>query len=188
MRISIVPYGLCFLLGLAICLVRPADVSAQQRRAGPKATQQGENVADETPDPAVLPDPFTGVGSNIRDLETTGFLEVEAVNFRPGGGIYGDRDAVVWTLRTRRPITARHLEILLEQFVDVRFYDTKRNRKALLHQTLLVHPVRIRDGAVNGVILGPREYVNVWIHLRETDIRRLRSLKADFVELGKLPS
>lgn len=170
-------------------LLASTRACGQQPTAQPASGAAGEpaNSTEEPPDVAQLPSPLGAISSNIRDVETTRFLEVVEVNFRPGGGIYGDRDAIVWTLRTRRPITARHLEILLGKFSDVRFYDTRRNRKAQLHQTLLRYPSRIRAGAANGLILAAGEYVDVWFHLLETDIRRLRALKADLVELVDHP-
>jgi hypothetical protein len=171
------------LLSLGWLLAGESLAEAQQARPAGK-----EPSATEPVDLNRLPEPLADITGNMLDLEASGYLKLVGVQFQPAGSLYGSDNSVVWTFRTLRPITCRHLEKLLSTFVDVRFFDQTDYGTSLLYQTLLVHPDRVQVGATNGRILSAGEFVDVWIQLRDTDIRRLRGLRGNRMVAGRRPS
>lgn len=177
------PLGLLALQSL--CWLLPTTSTALAQQAVPPAAQ---SVASEPADLNRLPEPLADVSGNMRDLEASGYLKLVGVQFQPAGSIYGSDNSVVWTFQTRRPITCRHLEVLLQTFVDVRFFEQTDYGSSLLYQTLLVYPERVQTGATNGRILSAGEFVDVWVQLRDTDIRRIRGLRGNQMTAGRRPS
>ena len=98
-------------------------------------------------DPRQLPEPLEELSANIGDLEQAGPFVIVDSQFRKIGS--GDQDAIVWTVRTTRPITYRHVELLVGKFRDVRFYKTLQRSRQELLTTLMYYSDRISVGAVD---------------------------------------
>lgn len=172
-------------LSWVVCLGLPLAAYGQAAAPGQAGQpRQAGQSAPEPADPAWLPPPLADIQSNIRDLESSGHLQVERVRFQPAGSIYGSAAAFVWTLRTRTHVTSRLVEWWLNEHRDVRIYDERDGKLVELFETLLVFPDRIHVGAINGTLLKPGEYLDIWFYVTEEDIRRLGSSRADRLVLS----
>ena len=127
----------------------------------------------------VLPAPLDKLACNITGLEKSGHFELTSVSLSRSED-FGE-DAVVWTVRVLRPISCRHVTILLRGFSDVRFYFTRDDMHKELYSTDLLYSSRVSEGAVHGEILQQDEEFQIWIGLSLRHVDMLVYLNADTV-------
>ena len=158
------------------------DATEDEAEAKP-ARKRTKIVEEDKPiDPKNLPSPLDVIRTNIFDLERSGYFAVEDVALRTRGT--GD-DAVIWTIRIRKPVTCRHVESMLREYRDARFYRTLENQTVLVFATLAHYSKRVSTGASNGGLLRKDDVFEIWIDLPTKDFGRLKSLDVDTLVLRR---
>jgi len=133
-------------------------------------------------DIATLPDPLQKITTNILDLERDGLFQITGVRFGPNN--FDQKDAIIWTLLANRPLTWRHVEIVLHRYRTARFYDSgKRGRRAKFSTLLFYHP-QIETDASGDTFLPKGVSFDVWIYLDRHDRLQLSNRKIDTLILG----
>jgi len=161
-----------------VCLA--GNLTAQQPAATEtkeEAKESGEAISEPV-DRNQLPAPFEMIRGNIRSLEATGFFTLVDARIDNNAG----EQRVAWTVRVNKPITGRHLEALLREFRDARFYYTLENGSRVeILSTVLQYSHRLTQETVDGRIFNQDDVFEVWLTLPELDQRKLLSRKADRV-------
>jgi hypothetical protein len=114
-------------------------------------------------------------------LEGTGYFRIEDVKFRARG----DLESIVWTVRVEKAVTCRHLEAMLRNYRDVRFYETVSQRPIEIITGLLNYSQRITLGSSNNRLLGQDDVFELWIDLTDTELRKLKAQRADKMVLRR---
>lgn len=154
----------------------PDSEAATADTASPKARRA---TVVEEPAPRSLdffPPPLAAVRGDLREIEASGHLTIDDVALTVQ--LNGD-EAVIWTVRVNKPITCRHVEQLLRQYRDVRFYATLDNSRQELYTTVLQYSERVALGTINQKLLVQDDQFEVWVPLDKTAQRRLVSFKSD---------
>jgi hypothetical protein len=135
--------------------------------------------ADEPEDPRAnrLPKPLDGVSSNFQEIEQSGYFEI--VNAEYGRIGVDSEEALIWTLRTVKPLTARHATWVLRRFRDVRFYHTPERSVQELLSKLAYFSGRISDEAIDNQVLSRDDEFKMWVPLDADEIRLLRGRGVD---------
>jgi hypothetical protein len=175
--------GLITAASLLVSAVLLAQEPAEDAPVPESAPVKKKVVEQEKPrDIRYLSKPFSRIRTNILDLERAGYFAIDAVNIRPRGT--GD-EAIVWTVRVRKPVTYRHTEAMLREFRDARFYSTTENRKFEVITTLVNYSDRLSNGSANGKLLGQDDVFELWIDLPTVYFQKLKSLDADTLVLRR---
>ena len=127
----------------------------------------------------MLPAPLDKITCNIAGLEESGHLALSKPRLGRSED-FGD-EALIWTVKVQRPISCRHVTILLRRFGDVRAYFTEEYQYKELYSTDLLYSSRISQGAVHGEILGQDEEFEIWVLLSLRHVDMLVFLNADRV-------
>ncbi len=131
---------------------------------------------------ATLPEPLQTIATNILDLERDGIFQLAGVRFGPNN--FDQKDAVIWTLRANRPLTWRHVEIVLQRYRNVRFYSSgKRGGRARFSTLLFYHP-QITTDASGDTFLPKGVSFDIWIYLDRHDRLQLSNREVDTLILG----
>lgn len=139
--------------------------------------------AEKPRDIRYLSKPLSDIRTNILDLERDGYFAIDAVEFRTRGG--GD-EAIVWTVRVKKSVTCRHIEALLQEFRDARFYSTlEKNVQSEVFATLVNYSDRLSIGSTNGKRLGQDDVFELWIDVPTSYFQKLKSLDADTLVLRR---
>lgn len=129
-----------------------------------------------------LPAPLQAVRCNVRALEATGYFTIDDVVFRTGDG---KAEQVAWTVRVEKPVTCRHIEAMLRERRDLRFYETIDKRRLEIMSSLLHYSQRVSLGSANNQLLGQDDVFEVWIELSGIELRKLKSQRADRLVFGR---
>ena len=165
---------LFFRLALVLCLGSGmSSLVAQEAEDAARAVATEEPRPEENLD--FLPSPFPRIRCNVRSLESSGYFKIEAVEFRARG----DLEAIFWRVRVEKAITCRHIEALLREYRDVRFYETISERPIEIVTGLLQYSQRVSLGTSNKRLLGQDDVFEVWIDLTDIELRKLRAQRAD---------
>ena len=168
---------------LLMSAILMAQEPAEDEEAPQPAPTKQKAVEQEKPrDLSYLPKPLPDIRTNILDLERAGYFVIDAVDIRTRGT--GD-EAIIWTVRVRKPVTYRHTEAMLREFRDARFYSTTENRKFEIIATLVNYSDRLSIGSANGKLLGQDDVFELWIDLPTIYFQKLRSLDADTLVLRR---
>ncbi len=175
---------LMLILGALAPLVVAQEVEEPVAEAA-VAKKTREVAPPRAPDINDLPVPLDAIRGNVLDLERTGYFTVESVAYRTQGRGY---ETIVWTLRVNKPVTYRHIEMMLREYRDVRFYSTHENtRPHDILATLLYYPERIPLGAANNRRLGRGDEFDVWVEVPTNHREKLMSMQADTMVLRRWP-
>ena len=147
-------------------------------------TKQAGRPKPEAKDAAHFPKPLQRVKGNMHDLEKTGFLSVVGVEERAIDQ-QGNR-GWVWTIKTKKPISAGHLRALLNKYRLVRFYVHQKTTKKEAYTGLLHYSEYIEIAAVNRKIFLKDEQVEMWLQLDDSVRRKLAKTKIDSVVFAQL--
>jgi len=131
-----------------------------------------------------FPEPLQYATGNLRDLEKTRFLSLVGVEDRALDRL-GNR-GFVWTIKTTRPMSVRHVRALLDKFRHVRFYVRQKTTVKEVHTGLLYYSERIESGAANRLVFSKGEQIEFRLFLGESVRRRLLNSKVDSVVFGPL--
>ena len=146
----------------------------------PEVPAASETAGQEERRPAErLPAPLNNLASNFAELEKTGYFAVTDVAFGRSED-FGD-EAVIWTIKVLKPITCRHVTILMRRFSDVRFYHAEEKTEKELYSGELYFSSRIAEGAVHGEILRQDMEFEAWVLLDPEQVIMLVREKADAV-------
>lgn len=178
-----------FVHGMAIvtCLFLCPNLIAQEPgedEATSKAKRSRTKVVapDEPQDINYLPKPFRDLRTNILDVEKSGYFEIDEVAIRTRGN--GD-ESIVWTVRVLKAITCRHVEALLREHRDARFYSTLENQRLNVIATLVQYSDRVTLGSSSGRLLKQDDVFDLWIDLPDIYYRKLKSQHADTLVLRR---
>ena len=172
---------------MASVLLASASLFAQEPaedKPAPKSEQKKKKAAaeEEPRDISYLPKPLSNVRTNVLDLERQGYFAIDEVDFRTRGT--GD-EAIVWTIRVKKAVTCRHVELMLREFRDARFYSTIDKREMEVLATLVYYPDRITRGSSNKRLLRQDDVFELWIDLPTTYFQKLISFKAEKLVLRR---
>ena len=131
-----------------------------------------ERDEPEAPRANRLPKPLDDISSNIKDIEKSGYFVIVKAEY--GRTDIDNEEALVWTLRTVKPITARHAGWVIRRYRDVRFYDTPEGTFQEVLSKLMYFSEGISDGATNNEVLSLDEEFKLWVPLSSDDLRLLR--------------
>ena len=178
----------CLIITSSLLVVSAiADLMAQEP-AGEEPAAKPAPVKKKPVEPEAtrgiryLPKPLPDIRSNILDLEREGYFAVDAVDFRTRGT--GD-EAVVWTVRVKKTVTCRHVEAMLREFRDARFYSTIDSRNFEVIATLVNYSELLAIGSAHGKLLGPDDVFELWIDLPTIYLAKLRTLDVDALVLRR---
>jgi hypothetical protein len=115
-------------------------------------------------------------------MEREGYFAIAGVDFRTRNT--GD-EAIVWTVRVKKSVTYRHVEAMLREFRDARFYQTLDNQKIELIATLVNYSDRISVGSSNGKLFRQDDVFELWIDLPTSYFQKLKSFNADTLVLRR---
>lgn len=173
--------GVASWLLMSACLI--AQEPAEDKPVAKPASAKKKVLEQEQPhDISYLPKQFSDIRTNILDLEQQDYFAVEAVDFRPRAG--GD-EAIVWTIRVKKTVTCRHVEAMLREYRDARFYSTIEDRRQEVLATLVYYSDRITLGASSNRLLGQDDVFEFWIELPTTYQQQLISLDVDTLALRR---
>ncbi len=168
---------------LVTCSILTAQEPAEEKPATKPARTRKKNVEDEKAvDISQLPKPLSDIRTNILALEQRGYFAIDATELRTRGN--GD-EAIVWTVRVKKAVTCRHVEAMLREFRDVRFYSTIEKRKFEVLATLVHYSDGITLGASSNRLLGQDDVFELWIDLPTTFLQKLVSMHADTLVLRR---
>ena len=171
-------------LALGIISLFAAVAVAQEDSRQEQRKPDSTNPDSESQPRGEMPKPLELATSNIRDLEKTGLLTVVGVVDRAL-----DREGstgLVWTIKTKKAITSRHLKAILQRFRDVRFYTEQKNGEVEVHSALLHYSHRVDSAATNGTLFGRDNEFELWFGLNDTVRRKLTQRKVDRVVFRRL--
>lgn len=171
-RVFRVAVWLCLGLTAASLAAQEAEAPAEAPVAGKKSDEKNLKF---------LPSPLSAVQGNVLSLENTGYFRIEDVDFRARP----DLDSVVWKVRMKKPATCRHIEAMLREYRDVRFYETVSQRPIEILTGLLYYSQRVSLGSASNLMLGQDDVFEVWIDLTDTEVRKLRAQRADRLVLRR---
>jgi len=154
------------------------------RRRRPEPTKQKKKAVEpqKPRDRRYLSKPLSNIRTNILDLEREGYFAITGVDFRTRGT--GD-ESIVWTVRVRKSVTYRHVEAMLREFRDARFYQTLDDQQIELIATLVNYSDRISVGSSNGKLFGQDDVFELWIDIPTSYFQKLKSLDADTLVLRR---
>jgi hypothetical protein len=152
----------------------PEAEPAAAEAAAPRRAAVVEPPAPRSLD--YLPPPLETIRGDLRELEATGHFTIAGVALTVQ--LNGD-EAVIWTIVVNRPVTCRHIEQVLRQYRDVRFYATLNNTRQELYTTVMQYSERVSLGTINKQLLLQDDQFEVWVPLDKTAQRRLLSFKSD---------
>ena len=159
---------------------KPAPKAAAKPSPVPETPAASESPAEQKRRPAeMLPAPLDNVACNILDLEKSGHLSVTKVVLG-WSEEFGD-EALIWTVKLRKPMTCRHATLLLRRFCDVRIYHFEEKSEKELFSGVLYFSPRIAEGAVHGDILQPDLEFQVWLPLTTPQAMMLARQQADHI-------
>ncbi|MCA9121418.1 MAG: hypothetical protein H6822_07625 [Planctomycetaceae bacterium] len=166
-----------------VCATLPAQDPAEADVPVKSERQKKKLPEPEKPrDISYLSKPLSDIRTNILDIEREGYFAVQSVDFRTRGT--GD-EAIVWTIRVRRTVTCRHVEAMLREYRDARFYQTINDSKFEIIATLVNYSDRISIGASNGKLFRQDDVFDFWINVPTGYFQRLKSLDADTLVLRR---
>ncbi|MDA1055529.1 MAG: hypothetical protein O3C40_34465 [Planctomycetota bacterium] len=157
----------------------PAD---DEPAPAPARAKKKVVVEEKLRDISYLPTPLSDVRTNVLELERSGYFAIEAVELRTRGS--GD-EAIVWTVSVKKAVTCRHVEAMLREFRDVRFYSTIEKQKLEVLATLVQYSERISLGSSNNRLLRQGDVFELWIDLPTTYLQKLVSMDADTLVLRR---
>jgi len=166
----------CWFLLFSAVLCSTLALAQESDPATKKQTRRGK---PEEKDAGQFPKPLQHVTGNLSDLEKTGFLSIVGVEDRAV-----DQDgnkAWVWTIKTNKPVSARHLQAMLTKFRLVRFYIHQKTTVKEAYTGLLHYSGRIEPAAVNRQVFLKGEQVEMWLPLDDSVRRKLAKMKIDSV-------
>ncbi len=131
-----------------------------------------------------LPEPLTGVSTNLGDLALTGYFEVSQAAF--GRTKKLDEEALLWTVKVVKPLTCRHAISLLHRLSNGRFYRSLKKSRLELRSVELHYPNWIDYGSVNQQLLRQDQEFQVWILVNAGEVTNLRLRQADTLEFTQL--
>lgn len=161
--------------------------SDKSKKGGEDAgTKVRGKAADKAPrrDVERFPAPLEFVSANITNLEKSGYFHVERVELGRNEE-FGD-ESFFWTIKVERPLTCRMAAGLLDQFRDVRFYDTAQEGRFELLVSRMNYSSRLSERAISNEILGRDELIQLWVTLSIEDRRMLKGRGADIAEFGRI--
>lgn len=120
-----------------------------------------------------LPEPLSGIETDIHLLEASGNLAITAVEFGPAN-LLGD-SGVLWTITAQRPTTFGRALQIIRYVRDVRFWVEDELGRREVHGTLLYSSRRLRQGAVDHRVLMPGDQLRLWLYLTQSDIRKIKA-------------
>lgn len=165
------------ILTLVFVTVAGTSLSAQgTKKRAAKRTISKERAERER---GRLPKPLHEIYGNILDLEKSGHLGIESVSLKTIDN--GKSEAVIWRIRTKRPVSCRHIIRLINEIRDVRFYTTINKSMFERMSTLLNYSERVKEGAIDGRILRRGDVFDLWVELKEVDQRKLTGQDVDTV-------
>jgi len=166
------------LLSIAVVLAAVQCVAAQKPAEKKENSKPSAAKKEASPDKNVsyLPAPLGLIRGNIRDLESTSYFKIDDVELRT---LATGNEALVWTVRVETAITCRHIEAILKQYRDVRFYSTLKKRRLEVMSALMQYSERVRLGSANDLLLRQDDVFELSVTLRSTDVRKLISLDVD---------
>ncbi len=167
------------LIGASLIAQEPAEDDPAPKSA---ATKKKAAEQDSPRDISYLPKPLSDIRTNILDLEQSGYFAIEATDFRTRNN--GD-EAVVWRVRMKKAATCRHIEALLREFRDARFYSTIEKQKLEVIATLMFYSERISLGTSNNRLFGKDDVFELWINMPTTYQQKLVSLDVDTLVLRR---
>jgi hypothetical protein len=145
--------------------------------AFPVVASSQDTGEEEDPRANRLPEPLDEVSANFRDIEQSGFFKI--VNAEHGRTDIDNDEALIWTLRVIKPLTARHATWVLRRFRDVRFYHTPEGSVQEVLCKLAYFSERISDEAINDEVLSRDDEFKMWVPLSAQEIRLLRGRRVD---------
>lgn len=161
----------------------PAKAAAQavaKPSPAPETPATSESAGEEKRRPAeMLPAPLNDVACNVLDLEKTGHLAVTKVVF--GWSEDFGEESLIWTIRLLKPMTCRHLTLLLNRYSDVRFYHAAGDKEKEVYTGKLYFSPRIAEGVVHGDILQPDLEFEVWVPLTTPQANMLARQNVDHI-------
>jgi len=165
----------------ALCLLGwGVFAAAQETPAGPRKSQTEDQPAKQNL--KFLPSPLQAIRTNVLALEAKGYFTIEDVRF---GTRTSDQEAISWTVRVEKPVTCRHIEAMIREFRDVRFYETIDGRRIEIFADLLNYSDRITLGASNDLMISRDDVFELWIDLTKVELRKLRAQRADSLLLRR---
>jgi hypothetical protein len=176
---------LCFTVTVVLAADPEAPPAAPAKKPAVAAKAKSEQRPPEKP--AVLgekfPAPLEAISCNILELEKTGYFRIQKVEVGRTED-FGD-EAFIWTIAVTRSLTCRMAMMLLDRFVDVRFFDADHGMPLELYATRLNYSARISDEAIDGGTLDENDVFQLWLHLDDEAVRMLRSRSVDKAVFGR---
>jgi len=166
-------------VAVVLSLGSVSGLAAQEVEERPAVATTEEPPAEKNLN--FLPKPLPFVRCNILSLERTGYFRIESVEYRARG----DLEAFVWTVRVEKAVTCRHIEALLREYRDVRFYETISKRPIEILAGLVHYSQRISLGSSDNLLLGQDDVFELWIDLTNVELRKLRAQRADKLVLRR---
>ena len=164
------------------------SLAALEQGGTEKSGVEKKAAASSPASPAVPParlgeklaEPLEGVTCGLLAIEESGYFALTDVRYARTED--HREEAMIWTIKVKKPLTCRHALALLRRFQDARFYDTEyKSRQELLVERLF-YSSWIAEGAINRRILKPDDEFQLWIVLDIVAVRMLRSRGADTLE------
>jgi len=166
-----------------MCAILLGQEPGEEEPAAKPVPIKKKAVEPEKPhDISYLAKPLSDIRTNILDLEREGYFAIDAVDFRTRGT--GD-EAFVWTVRVKKSVTCRHVEAMLREFRDARFYSTLENHKSEIFATLVNYSDRLSIGASNGRLLRQDDVFELWIDVPVSYFQKFKSLDVDTLVLRR---
>lgn len=158
------------------------DPLADDATPKPTRTKKKAAATEERRDRSYLSKPFSDIKTNILDLERSGYFTIVGVDFRTRGT---GGEAIVWMVRVNKSVTYRHVEAMLREYRDARFYQTFNDRPFEIVATLVNYSNRIEIGASDGKLFGRDDEFELWIDIPDNFYRKLKSFDADRLVLRR---
>ncbi len=133
-----------------------------------------------TPTKTKLPEPLSGVATNLGELALNGYFEVGPAEF--GRTKKLDEEALLWTVKVVKPLTCRHAVSLLHSLRSGHFYRSLKTSRLELRSVELHYPHWIDYGTVNRQMLRQDQEFLVWILVNGGEVTNLRLRQADTLE------
>lgn len=166
------------LIGANLIAQEPAE---DQPTAKPAAAKK-KATESEPQDIRYLAEPLSDIRTNILNLERAGYFAIEKTSFLTRAN--GD-EAIVWTVRMKKTATCKHIEVMLREFRDARFYSTIETQRLEVVVTLMHYSHRISLGSSSNRLLTQDEKFELWIDLPPTFLQKLITQHADTLVLRR---
>jgi hypothetical protein len=161
----------CSLVVVSVLAVSGSSIAQEESTA--EALPANEDVSEDNV--SDLPSPLSEIRTNILDLERSGYFAVDEVELRTRGN--GD-ESIVWTVRVKKAVTCRHIESLLREYRDARFYSTIKESRFDILATLVHYSDRVKLGSASNRLFRQDDVFEFWIDLPDGEFRKLLSMKA----------